>query len=232
MSSLNDRILKQRQKLAAAKRRLREGSASSRTPASKFKHEWPDSKSPRDLETKQKTTTKYFTGRNNTTSSMTPQPSPFGATVRAAGPLRTPEVRHSDFRRMSSFPSPPSGLYGSSESSVKRDSVTTSPYTKKFGNLATTFNNNNDLNPESSRDLRKARVTFHQMSDPDPKDLHTATALREQLERKKRELLATKDELTFTGNIMDMLRADIAKTDAESASQLAIVQEAKDTKLL
>ena len=54
----------------------------------------------------------YFTGKqpggvvsprrggDNTTA---PAPSPFGAKVRAAGPLRTPEARHSDFRRMSAL---------------------------------------------------------------------------------------------------------------------------------
>ena len=78
----------------------------------KFQNSWPESSfHPPDLvETKQKTP--YFTGKqsggvvsprrggDNTTA---PAPSPFGAKVRAAGPLRTPEARHSDFRRMSAL---------------------------------------------------------------------------------------------------------------------------------
>jgi len=85
---------------------------------------------------------------------------------------------------------------------------------------------------DASRELRQQRVAAHlTLSDPEPKDLHTTTALREQLELKRRELKAAKAELSFTGDIMDMLRADIAKSDAESESRLQVVQEAKDMKL-
>jgi len=105
-----------------------------------------------------------------------------------------------------------------------------SPYAKKFGNLSSTFDPKNEL--DASRELRQQRVAAHlTLSDPEPKDLHTTTALREQLELKRRELKAAKAELSFTGDIMDMLRADIAKSDAESESRLQVVQEAKDMKL-
>ena len=81
-----------------------------------------------------------------------------------------------------------------------------SPYAKKFDNLSTTFDPKNEL--DASRELRQQRVAAHlTLSDPEPKDLHTTTAL------------------------MDMLRADIAKSDAESESRLQVVQEAKDMKL-
>ena len=249
--SLNARIAAQRKKLAAAKRKLnsKDNSASHNAATQKF-NGWTE------LETKQQ----YVTGSraiySPPTTTARPQSPPtnsFSAKVRAAGPLRTPDARRSDFRRMSSF-SGTNNIFTDAAGTGQQPNNTetqsppatysspnanhASPYARQFGNLSSTFENkaSNNEDPTNkdiiSNQLRQHRVATHlTLSDPNPKDLHTITALRDQLARKRDELKAAQEELSFTGDIMNMLRADIAKTDSESEMRITLIQEAKDMKL-
>ena len=221
--SLNDRITAQRRKLAAAKRRLKESGKQPNTSNAIFNATFQ----PRQyghleghLETKNNVNGGredwYSTTSTGKSRSPSPSKSPsaiVGAKVRASGVLRTPQARHADFRRMSSIPrsqryAPPSPSPSSSP--------TTSP----------TYDSGRE------HELRQQRVSAHlNLTDPEPNDLHSVLALREQLQLTNKELKAAKKELNFTGDIMDMLRADIAKTDAKHAQDLILVHEAKDMKL-
>ena len=247
--SLSERIAKQRQKLAAAKRRLRtEGGTQSVHGAHSA------------------ATQKFNGGTFNSgfaydydTQDAAPSPASFvSAKVRASGVIRTPEARHSDFRRsqfhhpshdsnsttsayftsrsretsplpraLSPPPPPPTPNANSADPS--------SPYRKKLGHLHTRPQHLQET-PEDSdriaRQLRQQRVAAHlNLSDPEPNDLHTVLDLREQLTLKRNELKAAKEELNFSGEIMDMLRADVAKSDAENNSRLIVVTEAAEMKL-
>ena len=268
--SLNDRIRQQRQKLAAAKRRMNQGGAkvastkkfngAFKEPTFEYNSETKNNFNVSNEGRREKDTGSRGGSLNNNSPAYPASPTSFvGFKVRASGVMRTPEARHSDFRRMSFYAKKESSLGNLGNSSGGRDDAYStsrsresspipeffSPTLRESGTLNespnTSYNEKfnekfNELSFEmdsiKQKQLRQQRVSAHlNRSDPEPEELHTVIALREELQLKNSELKAAREELSFTGEIMDMLRADIAKTDAEHNKSLVLVSEAKEMKL-